>query len=188
MSDNNKQMIRQNIIDRLELYRHDDWQPVAYTQTFKNNSLMNMPFDTQHEYKHRDIIHALQEVVNFVVVPEATVEGNVHYHGIIISIKKKKKRKWYNEALPSLKAMGFIKIKKITDMSRWIDYMLKDFEDFSYMITNKSYQNNYLIHNYNDTTKQTQENIQQVTPDYQDDDSEIIFHCVRVKKVKKANK
>jgi len=188
MSETNKQMIRQMIIDRLDLYRDDAWQPVAYTQTFKNSSLMNMSFDTQHEYKSRDIVHTLQDIVNFVVVPEATIEGNVHYHGIIISIKKRKKRKWYNETLPTLKSMGFIKIKKISDMSRWIDYMLKDFEDFEYMIKNKSYQNNYLTYNYNDTITETQENPHKNTPDLQEDDSEIIFHCIRVKKIKKLKK
>jgi len=186
MSQTNKQIIRQRIINLLELHRDAKWEPLAYTQTFKGSNLTNSSFDTQHNYKSVDIVTELQSVVNFVFTPEATVEGNVHYHGIIISIKKKKKRKWYNETLPALKRMGFIKLKKITDMSRWIDYMLKDFEDFEYMVKNKSYQNNYLNSNYNDQIVETQEDSTCNTPDHQEDDSEIIFHCVRIKKIKKS--
>ncbi len=187
MSETNKQIIRQEIIKQLDLHRDATWEPLAYTQTFKGSNLTNSSFDTQHNYKSVDIVTELQSVVNFVFTPEATVEGNVHYHGIIISIKNKKKRKWYNETLPNLKRMGFIKLKKITDMSRWITYMLKDFEDFEYMVKNKSYQNNYLSYNYNDTICHTQENPLNRRPDHQEDDSEVIFHCVRVKKTKKRN-
>ncbi len=188
MSEKTKQSIRQELIELLDLHRDAKWGPLAYTQTFKASKLMNLSFDTQHTYKSNDLVTELQSVVNFVLVPEATVEGNVHYHGIIISIKKRKKRKWYNETLPTLKRMGFLKLKKISDMSRWIDYMLKDFEDFEYMIKNKSYQNNYLISNYNDAIVETQEDSTFNTPDQQEDDSEIIFHCIRVKKTKKHKK
>lgn len=188
MSESNKQIIRQNLIELLDLYRDDNWVPLAYTQTFKASKLSNSSFDTQHTYKCEDLVHAMQEVVNFVFVPEATVEGNVHYHGIIISIKKRKKRKWYNETLPTLKRMGFLKLKKISDMSRWIDYMLKDFEDFEYMIKNKSYPNNYLTSNYNASSCETHKDQTVDTKDVKDADEEVIFHTVRIRKVKKNKK
>ena len=165
----------------INLYKDPNFEMLAYTQTFKPSKLQQSSFDVQHKYRSEDLVNILQDVVYFVALPESTVEGNVHYHGIIISIKKRKKRIWRNKALPQLKNLGYIKIKKVTDIMGWVSkYMLKDCLDFEYMEKNKSYEGNYIIHNYS-----TKTNFIDKVDDKDDEDHEIIFHCVRVKKIKK---
>ncbi|HHZ97164.1 MAG TPA: hypothetical protein EYN67_16815 [Flavobacteriales bacterium] len=110
------------------------FEPLAYTQTFKRSSIQNAPYDVQHRYKSLDVWSILNEYVNFVIAPEATTTGNVHYHGIIISIIRGQKRRWLNEVLPALKKLGFINLKPIHDLVGWVNnYMLKDAKEHTYM-------------------------------------------------------
>lgn len=134
-------------INNLIAQHGSSFEMLAYTQTFRRSKLDLAPFDVQHRYRSIDLWSALNENVNYFLVPEPTTVGNIHYHGIIISIKNRKKRKWYNEVLPQLKGFGFITLKKIDDLSKWIDYCLKETEDFEYLMTNPGH-TDYLQYNH----------------------------------------
>jgi len=134
---------KQAIISFVDLHTDDSQEMMAYTQTFKPSKLQNAPFDVQHRIRSFDVWNYLNYYVNFIMAPEATCTGNVHYHGIVISIKPRKKRLWYNKVLPELKSLGFICLKPMKDLSKWIStYMLKSCQDFTHL------KDNYLTSNY----------------------------------------
>ncbi len=140
-----KDAVKYQIQNLISTHGVDGFDMLAYTQTFKRGKLDLAPFDVQHRFRSFDLWSVLNQTVNYFLVPEATTVGNIHYHGIILSIKNRKKRSWYNKVLPELKRFGFIQLKKIDDLSKWIDYCLKDCNDFEYL---QSQQENYLQYNH----------------------------------------
>lgn len=59
---------------------------------------------------------------HYEIFPELTLQGNIHFHGIL---EINDKIKWYKKVLPSLKYMGFVLIKPKPDKN-WEKYMSKD--------------------------------------------------------------
>lgn len=136
--------VRSEIIKRIDLGTTPQFNMSTFNIAFKPTSLSGAPFSTQHKYRSLDIWSLLHNVVEFVLIPEAHLNGNVHYHGIIINILPGKKKKWYEVALPQLKlwAPRGLNLKIIDNLSEWLDYILKNTEDFDYM------KDDYLIWNY----------------------------------------
>lgn len=57
---------------------------------------------------------------DFKVFPETDIKGRLHYHGWI------HKDKYYPESLKKLEDIGFIKMKTIFDMNKWLKYCKKE--------------------------------------------------------------
>lgn len=100
------------------------------TITFKKPlELSHKPF---HQYNYTRVFISKilgQSCVDFRIIPEFTVAGRIHYHGIL---KIRKFPKWIKDTLPSLRKLGFCKIenfKKPENMERWTTYMYKSLDD-----------------------------------------------------------
>lgn len=131
---------REQIIALIELHTGKR-DLIAYTQTFKPNFFLNSaPFSVQHTHRSLDVFDILNDVANFFIIPEAHASGRVHYHGIIISLKKGKTRKYHEFSRPLLYKLGSVTEVKINDLSGWIDYCLEHEDDFGYL-------DNYMVTN-----------------------------------------
>lgn len=58
----------------------------------------------------------------FVIVPELTINGYVHIHGVFTI---KDKIKFYKTFMPILKNIGFVMIKPCSHVTGWLQYMSK---------------------------------------------------------------
>lgn len=58
----------------------------------------------------------------FILFPETDIKGRLHYHGYVY------KDKYYPETLKALERIGFIKIKCIFDMEKWLKYCKKEYK------------------------------------------------------------
>lgn len=89
-------------------------KPMYYANTY-NAELLNTI----------DVIRgAMKYSIDYVLYVELTIEGHIHYHGWF---NIKDKIKYYKKTLPTLKRLGFIKIKSRVDEG-WMKYCLKDQE------------------------------------------------------------
>lgn len=166
---------KKEILEYIALTEDPDQTIMAYTQTFKRSKFDGAPFDIQHQYRSYDIWNIMNTYANFIIVPEATCTGNVHYHGLIISIKPRKRRQWLNKVLPSLKKLGYLTIKPVTDLSEWISYCMKETLDYRYL------KDIYLTYNY--IEKYVPEPKTSAVYSLEDDDEETIWKIIRIKKV-----
>lgn len=74
---------------------------------------------------YRVIIRALRHAVDFVeLYPEISLDGRLHYHGVI---NIKDMIKWYKTSVKLLNRLGFIKLCKFKSHG-WIKYIRKDWE------------------------------------------------------------
>lgn len=78
----------------------------------------------------KDTLPIVTEILHkstiFQLWPEwRMTNGSIHYHGTICIVDK---LKWLKATLPSLKRQGFIMIKKIDNMEKWITYCKKEQE------------------------------------------------------------
>lgn len=64
------------------------------------------------------------------VVAEITKSGNLHLHGIVEAKEPKRGtlKQHIIDHFRKAKVVGFIYVKEITDLEKWIGYCLKDFE------------------------------------------------------------
>lgn len=72
-----------------------------------------------------DILRGLRRCSTFILYPELTLAGHLHFHGIV---KVEDRIKWYRQVLPNIKLHGFVCIKEITNYQGWIEYCSKDQE------------------------------------------------------------
>lgn len=61
----------------------------------------------------------------FVLCPELTDDGNIHYHATIWVTDMVK---WHKSILPSFRRNGFTKVKSNVD-SKWTEYVIKDVDN-----------------------------------------------------------
>lgn len=100
------------------------------TITFqKPLELTSKPF-SQYNYT-RVIVSKLlgQSCVDFRAMPEFTIAGRIHYHGLL---KIKNFAKWVKLTLPSLRRLGYCKIESFKapeNLERWTTYMYKSKDD-----------------------------------------------------------
>lgn len=137
-----KEKQREIVLKRIATYQSETQCMLQFNIAFKPTKLSLAPYDVQHKYRSFDLWSMLNYNADFIVAPEPHANGNVHYHGLIIFIKKK--RKYYNESLPALKSIApnGLKISPVEDLTKCIDYMLKNADDHEYM------KNDYLTHNF----------------------------------------
>lgn len=138
---------RRNIVhDTLVRFadRYEAHELYAYTQTFKSSAFDNAPIEKQLHCKMCDIYCPLNTCAMFVLLPEVHESGkkygSIHFHGLL---RIHKKYKWFNKVLPFLKTLGFVTIKPCFELSKWIDYLIKDHSLFiktplyEYLITDE---------------------------------------------------
>jgi len=115
--------IRGIITDRLARYANDpEARILAYTQTFK--SVHSKRPMGQFRETAPYLTKLLDRAADFIIVPEwRDTNGSIHYHGILIL---RDRYKWQKSTLPSLKCLGFVLIKPIDNMVKWIEYFIKD--------------------------------------------------------------
>ncbi len=78
-----------------------------------------------------NIRRALKYACKYVLYVELTMEGHVHYHGWFNIIDKVK---YYKKTLPTLKRIGFIKIKSNVNEG-WRTYCNKDQDNMKVVFT-----------------------------------------------------
>lgn len=96
---------------------------IAYTQTFKNLKAKR-PI-SQYREVYRQLKQQLDKMgISYVVIPEFTLRGDIHFHGVINVIDKVKytKNQW------KLNDLGHHLLKYIDNQDEWIKYCLKDQE------------------------------------------------------------
>lgn len=64
----------------------------------------------------------------FVFIPELTLNGYIHIHGIFTM---KDRISFYKTFLPIIKNIGFVVIKPCTNIDGWINYLIKDIKAMS---------------------------------------------------------
>lgn len=77
----------------------------------------------QFDYTIYKLFTLLSKSCYFVISPEFTMNGRIHYHGLL---KIYDKIKWYKQTLPSLKYEGMVKVETIKYYQKCDDYIKKD--------------------------------------------------------------
>lgn len=94
----------------------------AYTQTFK--SIKSTGPRGQFKETAPYLTKLLGRSCDYCIVPEwRTGSGEIHYHGVIII---KDKVKWLRSTRGCLVNLGFLKLKSIDNMQKWMKYFLKE--------------------------------------------------------------
>lgn len=118
------------ILDRIRIavaknVTSQEGEVLAYTQTFQR-----IPFAgprKQFVETAPFVTKILARSTGFVLVPEwRTTTGDIHYHGVIVV---KDRVKWFKSTRGTLKTQGFMLLKKVDDMERWIQYIAKQAAD-----------------------------------------------------------
>lgn len=94
------------------------------TQTFRT------PFEQTHkprgQYYYTRVIlskYLGESCDDFVIYPEFTIQGRIHYHGILTIINYVR---WVRDTLPRLRKLGYVKMESFKDNpDNWITYMKK---------------------------------------------------------------
>lgn len=98
-----------------------DFQEVAFTWAPAKLSLY--PIRTFEEHKTVIFPHLQKCCETFMIFPEFTKKGNLHYHGMLMINNRPK---WYSTVLPIFNRKGFTCIKSINDSDKWYEYMSKE--------------------------------------------------------------
>lgn len=104
--------------------------PYAITITFKEGLERFRP--RQQLRRVLDHFAYLKRCTQFELYPELTIQGRLHLHGIIYLTDK---IKWYKQVLPILMRSGYVKIKRIDNMDKWIKYCRKDIDNMSQILS-----------------------------------------------------
>lgn len=96
------------------------------TITFNKPLELTMSPRAQYNYT-RVILSKLLNIstFDFALVPEFTLAGRIHYHGIL---KIKNFAKWVKDTLPPLRRLGFIKLENKISI-KWTQYIYKSLPD-----------------------------------------------------------
>lgn len=99
--------------------------PIAYTQTIDRGTLFGIQTPRgQYRRTAPRITKLLSRATEFVLVPEfRRLTGEIHYHGIIFITNS---GRWLRLTRRYLKNEGFICLKYIDNMEKWIDYFTKE--------------------------------------------------------------
>ncbi len=134
---------------REQVLLNKDVQLVAITITFKTSTLGKNLLPYEQYTATRSILQKILTKKNpYVFIPELTLTGYVHYHGLYLPVFYKS---LYKTVLPKLRRYGFVKIKKCDNPQGWVDYMTKDIHNNTNTIgrglalTNVK-QNNYVMY------------------------------------------
>lgn len=88
-----------------------------------NNANPSVSYWEQRRLIHRMLNRACSQ---FKMFPELTDAGHLHWHGFV---EVKDPSKWFLQVCPTfVKKLGFIKVKKITNLSKWLEYSMKNID------------------------------------------------------------
>ncbi len=144
--------IQPDLVDPTELYATRE----VITRKFKELSLVTqlygvtltlkkMYHDDDDTWMHKYIIDKMNKSrvwknKNYILIPEYTQQGVLHYHGVIwdmYEVNFMKLAKWWR------RTFGYVKPElKIINFNKWIDYITKDYGKIGlwtiYNITDRS--------------------------------------------------
>lgn len=129
--DNTPQSKKQNIIDIITEGLTDCEEPLAVTFTLNAKQMrkrynVDMTLEdgtTQNTICSELLKRLLDSHVKYIVITEFTLDGMWHSHGILFKVSQKFKTEGWSKIKRNL---GFVKIKKIDNMKKWIEYITKD--------------------------------------------------------------
>lgn len=88
----------------------------------KYNSLKSIYY--QDQYTIDSLLRKCSK--DYTIYPEQDINGRLHYHGVI---QVSDMIKYHKNVLPGLKLIGFVKVKPITNLQKWLDYCKKEWEN-----------------------------------------------------------
>lgn len=97
------------------------------------------PAQQLHETR-RELLTLLKGACLFILKPELTLQGKIHYHAVV---RITDKIKWYKSVLPKLNSYGRMRVETIRNGENCMKYILKEYNEYC-EIFNKS---NILYHN-----------------------------------------
>lgn len=97
------------------------------------------PAQQLHETR-RELLQLLKGACIFILKPELTLQGRIHYHAML---RITDKIKWYKNVLPQLNKYGRMRVEAVRNGENCMKYMLKEYNEYC-EIFNKS---NILYHN-----------------------------------------
>ena len=126
---NRRNLLTNKILTFSKKYTNNDI--LAYTQTFKPSPFDHAPIAKQNYHKIIDLVIPLSSCSDYILLPEIHKSGikygSIHYHGMIVINDN---WKWYNKVLPFLRTLGHVTIKPIFELTKWQQYLIKEFDNF----------------------------------------------------------
>lgn len=100
-------------------------EPLAFTWSPRPVNIIGTR-NTDYSFQYDCFITLLMrmsECADITFTAELNLNGSIHYHGILSILDK---YRFYRRCLPSLKREGFVLIKKIDNLEKWLEYINKD--------------------------------------------------------------
>jgi len=93
----------------------------------------------QYDLYTPKVWNILMKYEDYFARPELTLSGLIHYHVYLQIQTQKEMIQYQRSGLPSLKALGNIKVKLITEGTedQWIDYITKEEEIYDNIFINR---------------------------------------------------
>lgn len=114
-----KEAPRQDIIDEMVM------EPISVT--WSPSPMAGVISPEKQFTKHIAVFQKLKRLcVNLVISPELNLNGNIHYHMLVVLKNWKAKAEFYKWRLPEMKSYGFVQVKACDNMLGWLKYMSKD--------------------------------------------------------------
>lgn len=100
--------------------KFDDY-PIAFTQTV--NFTLNKSYKGQYDEALEVLVREIGDSCDMLIWPELTLNGRIHFHGVIKVIDKAR----YFRSIARLKyKLGHNLFKLIDNVEKWKDYVQKD--------------------------------------------------------------
>lgn len=117
--------IRKDVVKELNKTYALGYEPYAFTQTIDEGTVFGLRTPKGRFRRTAPILtKILGRSAEFILVPEwRATNGSIHYHGVIFI---RDRIKWLKSTLSQLKDQGFVLIKKIDNMDKWVDYFVKE--------------------------------------------------------------
>lgn len=121
----NTEVIRKDVTCRITEAIERGYHPIAYTQTIDNGTIFGLQTPIGQFRRTAPVITKhLTRSCYFVLCPEwRTLTGVIHYHGIIFITDR---TRWLRTTRPALRREGFICLKEIDNLQKWIEYFTKE--------------------------------------------------------------
>lgn len=106
-------------------YFDSDKDYIALTISFKDQDLQDLrPIYQLWRISH--IFDILKNSTKYNMYIEFQVNNTIHLHGILQITNKVK---YHKETIPLIKSYGYIKVKHVFDLQKWIEYCTKDYHN-----------------------------------------------------------
>lgn len=99
----------------------------SFTVTLQNKMYVYKP-EEQYDFTYLELIKRLKALgATFTIIAELTLNGNLHYHGIITFHQRSKSHSLdFKNVFRTSKIFGYSNIKQIEDYEGWVEYIIKE--------------------------------------------------------------